>query len=191
MHELAAAGAAVLAALVAGVLVGPAAAAAPAGGPIELWASAGNNGAQHIVFVGAIGDYGSALNVNKNGKPNPNGNYIKVRLKNGTFMIDATAMNNAINSQQDPQVGSPATCSAAFTGERPGDVQQGNRPLQRHLRNRERHAHLWRGQFAIQERPEEGTVQAGWSEPARKLRLRDRPGHGQLRTLEALGRRTY
>jgi hypothetical protein len=119
MHKLAAAGAAVLAALVAGVLVGPAAAAAPAGGPIELWASAGNNGAQHIVFVGAIGDHGSALNVNKNGKPNPNGNYIKVRLKNGTFMIDATAMNNAINSQQDPQVGSPATCSAAFTGGAP------------------------------------------------------------------------
>jgi hypothetical protein len=88
-------------------------------GPIELWASAGNNGAQRIVFVGAIGDYGTALNVNKNGKPNPNGNYVKVTLKKGTFMIDVTAMNKAINSQQDPQVGSHATCSAAFSGSAP------------------------------------------------------------------------
>jgi hypothetical protein len=116
MHRVAGIGVAFVAALAVGVLVGPAAAAAPAGGPIELWASAGNNGSQHIVFVGAIGDYGTAVNVNKNGKPNPNGNYVKVRVKKGTFMIDTTAVNKAISSQQEhPQVGSHATCSAAFT----------------------------------------------------------------------------
>jgi hypothetical protein len=47
------------------------------------------------VFVGAIGDYGTAVNVNKNGKPNPNGNYVRVKLQKGTFMIDVTAMNEA------------------------------------------------------------------------------------------------
>jgi hypothetical protein len=119
MHRLIGAAATALAALAVGVLVGPAAAAAPAGGPIELYASAGNAGSQHIVVVGAIGDYGTALNVNKNGKPNPNGNYVKVRLKKGTFVIDVTAMNKAINSEQNPQVGSHATCSAAFTGSAP------------------------------------------------------------------------
>jgi hypothetical protein len=44
---------------------------------------------------------------------------VKVTLKKGTFMIDVTAMNKAINSQQDPQVGSHATCSAAFSGSAP------------------------------------------------------------------------
>ena len=112
---------------IVGVLVGPAAAAAPAGGPIELWASAGNNGSQHIVFVGAVGDYGTAVNVNKNGKPNPNGNYVKVKLSKGTFMIDGTALNKAINSQQSPQVGSHATCSAAFTGSAPVTFLNGTR----------------------------------------------------------------
>jgi hypothetical protein len=119
MHRVAGIGAALMAASAVGVLVGPAAAAAPAGGAVELWASAGSNASQHIVFVGAIGDYGTAVNVNKNGKPNPNGNYVKVTLKNGTFVIDVTAMNKAINSEQNPQVGSHATCSAAFTGSAP------------------------------------------------------------------------
>jgi hypothetical protein len=127
MHRVAGVGAAVLAALAVGVPVGPAAAAAPAGGQVELWASAGNNGSQHIVFVGAVGDYGTAVNVNKNGKPNPNGNYVKVKLTKGTFMIDGTALNKAINSEQNPQVGSHATCSAAFTGSAPVTFLNGTR----------------------------------------------------------------
>jgi hypothetical protein len=117
MHRLTSAGAALVAAFaVAGVLAGSGAAAAPAGGPIEIWASAGNNGSQHVVFVGAIGDYGKATNVNKNGKPNPNGNFVKMKLQKGTFMIDVTAVNKSMNSNASPQVESDATCSAAFTG---------------------------------------------------------------------------
>ena len=120
MHRLGSVGAAALAALGAAVVLGgTAAAATPAGGPVELYASAGNNGSQHVVVVGAIGDYGTAVNVNKNGKRNPNGNYVKVRLKKGTFMLDVTAMNKAASSEQDPQVGSQATCSAAFTASAP------------------------------------------------------------------------
>jgi hypothetical protein len=117
MQRLASLGAVALAAsAMVGVLVGPAAAAAPADGPIEIWASAGNNGSQHVVFVGAIGDYGKATNVNKNGKPNPNGNFVKMKLQKGTFMIDVTAVNKSMNSAAPPQVASNATCSAAFTG---------------------------------------------------------------------------
>jgi len=99
---------------VAAVLVGSGAAATPAGGQVQLWASAGNGNSQHVVFAGAIGDYGTAVNVNKNGKPNPNGNYAKLKLTKGTFMLDVTAMNKAINSGH-PQVVSNTTCSAAFT----------------------------------------------------------------------------
>ncbi len=117
MHRRVSVGAAALAALAVAVvvLVGPAS-AAPAGGPIELYASAGDAGSQHVVVVGAIGDYGTAVNVNKNGKVNPNGNFVKLKLKKGTFMIDATAVNASVNSGASPQVESNATCSAAFTG---------------------------------------------------------------------------
>ncbi len=113
-------GAAIVAAsVVAGVLVAAGTAATPEGGKVELWASAGNGGSQHVVFVGAIGDYGKAVNVNKNGKPNPNGNFVRVKLQKGTFMIDSTELNKAINAQTQPQVESHATCSAAQTGSGP------------------------------------------------------------------------
>ena len=117
MRKRASMGAAIVAASVAaGVLVGSGAAAAPEGGKVELWASAGNSGSQHVVFVGAIGDYGTAINVNKNGKPNPNGNFVKMKLQKGTFVIDVTAVNESLNSGAAPQVESHTTCSAAFTG---------------------------------------------------------------------------
>jgi hypothetical protein len=120
MHRLASAGAALLAALaVAAVLIGPGAAAAPTGGPIALYANAGNGPSQRIVFVGAIGDYGTALSVDKNGKVNNNGNFVKVKLTKGTFWIDATALNKTMNSDSAPQVSSHATCSAAFSGSGP------------------------------------------------------------------------
>jgi hypothetical protein len=101
---------------VTAALVGPAAAAAPTGGPVAVYAAAGGNApSQKIVFVGAIGDYGTATNVNKNGKVDPNGNFVKVKLKKGTFEIDATAVNKTWGSGS-PQVGSHATCSATFSG---------------------------------------------------------------------------
>jgi hypothetical protein len=120
MHRLVSAGAAVLAALaVAAVLVGTGAAAAPTGGPIALYANAGNGPSQRIVFVGAIGDYGTALSVDKNGKVDNNGNFVKVKLTRGTFWIDTTALNKTMNSGPAPQVSSHATCSAAFSGSGP------------------------------------------------------------------------
>jgi hypothetical protein len=128
MHKMASVGAATMAALAMGGVVGGAtAAAAPAGGPIELYASAGNSGSQHVVVIGAIGDYGTAINVNKNGKPNPNGNYVKVKLTKGTFLIDVTAVNKAMNSGAPPQVASHTTCSAAFTGTAPVTFLNGTR----------------------------------------------------------------
>jgi len=103
----------------AGVLVAAGTAATPEGGKIELYASADNSGSKHAVLVGAIGDYGTAANVNKNGKPNPNGNFVRVKLQKGTFMIDSTELNKVMNAQTQPQVESHATCSAAASGSGP------------------------------------------------------------------------
>jgi hypothetical protein len=121
MHRVIGAGAATLAALagVAAIVVASASAAAPEGGKIELYASADNSGSKHVVLVGAIGDYGKAANVNKNGKPNPNGNFVRVKLQKGTFMLDSTELNKAINAQTQPQVESHTTCSAAVSGSGP------------------------------------------------------------------------
>jgi hypothetical protein len=116
MHRFASTGAAALAA--ACVLVGPAAAAAPAGGSIAFYADAGNAGSQKIVFVGAIGDYGKAINVDQNGKPDPNGNFVKMKLHKGTFEIDTTVLNKTLNNP-NPQVQNQATCSAGFSGSGP------------------------------------------------------------------------
>jgi hypothetical protein len=117
MHKLASVGAATVTALVvAGIVGGAAATAAPTGGPVALYASAGGNGpSERIVFVGAVGDYGTATNVDKNGKVDPNGNFVKVKLQRGTFEIDSTALNKALNAGK-PQVASQSTCSAAFAG---------------------------------------------------------------------------
>jgi hypothetical protein len=119
MQRLTSAGAALVAALaVAGVVLGPAAAAAPAGGPIALYGSVDNGGSQKIVVVGAIGDYGTAISIDKNGKVDPNGNFVKVKLKKGTFEIDTTVLNKTLNNP-NPQIESHATCSAGFSGSGP------------------------------------------------------------------------
>jgi hypothetical protein len=116
MLKMTSAGAAILSAFaILAVVVGSAGAAAPAAGPVSFYAHAGAGTSQKVVFVGAIGDYGRAINVNKKGKVDPNGNYVKLRLHKGTFEIDGTVLNQAIIANQQPQVGSHETCSAAFS----------------------------------------------------------------------------
>jgi hypothetical protein len=115
MHRLVGAGAAMLAALAVTGVLAAGASAAPTGGRIALYADAGDAGSQKIVFVGAIGDYGTARNVDKNGKVDDNGNFVWVKLTKGAFEIDATAVNEAMKSGR-PQVESKATCSATFSG---------------------------------------------------------------------------
>jgi hypothetical protein len=117
MHRFASAGAALAALATAGVLIGPAA-AAPAGGQIAFSGSADNGGSQKMVFVGAIGDYGTAISVDKNGKVDSNGNFVKMKLKKGTFQLDVTDLNKTLQNPK-PQIASDVTCSATFTGTAP------------------------------------------------------------------------
>jgi len=113
------AGAGVLAALTAaGVVASAAANAAPSGGPIELFATVGNGPSGKIVVAGAIGDWGTTLSIDKNGKPDPNGNFVRVTLKKGTFEIDSTAVNKQMANPR-PKVASDVTCSVAASGSGP------------------------------------------------------------------------
>jgi len=91
---------------------------APKGGPIALLATVGNGPAGKILVAGAIGDWGTALTIDKNGKTDANGNYVKVSLRKGTFEIDSTALNKQTANPR-PQVASDTTCSVSARGSAP------------------------------------------------------------------------
>jgi hypothetical protein len=107
------------AAMVAALLAAGAAFAAtphatPAGGAIRVFATPGKGNTGKIVITGAIGDFGTTINTNKAGKPNPNGNYVKIKLHQGTFMVNSVALNKKLN-HLNPSFNA-ATCSAAAVG---------------------------------------------------------------------------
>src|SRR6185437_12950651 len=91
---------------------------APTGGPIALLATVGNGPAGKILVAGAIGDWGTALTIDKNGKTDANGNYVKVSLRKGTFEIDSTALNKQTANPR-PQVASDTTWSGSARGSAP------------------------------------------------------------------------
>jgi len=96
---------------------GPAFAAAtpgtPAGGSVRVFATPTNGGNATILITGAVGDYGKALDINKNGTADPNGNYVKMMLHKGTFEVNSTTLNAKANNAQ-PTV-NKATCSAVIS----------------------------------------------------------------------------
>lgn len=100
------------------------AAAPPAGGPIKVFVTNVTNTKSKILVTGAIGDYGTTVAVDKNGKVDSNGAYQKVTLKKGGFWVNATALNKKLNKSQ-PQV-NKATCSVAFTASAPTKLFKGS-----------------------------------------------------------------
>jgi hypothetical protein len=101
--------------------IGAAAGAAtptPSGGPIALLATVGNGPAGKILVAGAIGDWGTVLTIDKNGKTDANGDYVKVTLRKGTFEIDSTALNKKTANPR-PQIASDTTCSVSAKGSAP------------------------------------------------------------------------
>jgi hypothetical protein len=107
-------------ALVCALVIGASALATPrsasvSGGKIRIFADASSDGpVSKILITGAIGDYGTATSMDKNGKVDQNGNYVRLALKKGTFEIDSTALNAKLNKA--PGVFNKTTCSFSFTG---------------------------------------------------------------------------
>ena len=104
--------------LVLGSVGAEAATVAPTDGPIAILATIGSGPAGRIVVAGAIGDWGTALTIDKNGKPDENGNYVKVTLHKGSFEINSTALNKK-TADPRPQVASDTTCSVSASGSAP------------------------------------------------------------------------
>jgi len=92
--------------------------AAPAGGKVQIFATQNSGAAGTILITGAIGDYGTTLSMDKNGKADPNGNFVMIKLHKGTFVVDSTALNAATN-KEGPTTESKTTCSFGFIGTGP------------------------------------------------------------------------
>jgi hypothetical protein len=82
----------------------------PAGGTVQIYSPQLNGVHGTIVITGAIGDYGKTTTINQNGKPDSNGNFVKILLHKGTFEINSTAFNAETKNLQ-PTVYT-STCSA-------------------------------------------------------------------------------
>ncbi len=104
-------------AMLAGVLFAATASAVsvPMGGTVHVFVTPSPDGIHGpIVITGAIGDHGQTLTMDKNGKPDANGNYVKITLAKGTFEINTTALN-AKDKNAQPAV-DKTSCSFLFSG---------------------------------------------------------------------------
>jgi hypothetical protein len=106
----------VLAAAVAvtgvGAAVAVAASTTPAGGSFRVFGlSNGLGSGGTVLLTGAIGDHGRSQTVNKAGKPNSNGGYVKLTLSQGTLMLNKTNLNSSINKAFNSATVNSATCS--------------------------------------------------------------------------------
>jgi hypothetical protein len=89
-----------------------AAASRPTGGLIHVVLQPAANGAGKILITGAIGDYGTTESVDRNGKPDDNGNYGKTFLTQGTFEVDLRPIAAKLNKVAVHF--NSSTCSAAI-----------------------------------------------------------------------------
>lgn len=112
----------ILAAVVGATAVPATAATMTTTGTIQVWVTPNtanvNNPVSKIVITGVIGDWGTATSVNKNGTPNTNGNYEKIVLQHGGFMVNSVALNQKTNNAP-PTSANATTCSVVFGGSGP------------------------------------------------------------------------
>jgi hypothetical protein len=103
-------------AVAGGPALGAGAPTKPAGGQISvLLIETSANGTGKILITGAIGDYGTTLNIDKNGKPDPNGPYGETKLSLGTFEVNLTALNAKASKLAANTSFNTTTCSAELT----------------------------------------------------------------------------
>jgi hypothetical protein len=106
--------------LLAGDTALQAAASTPAGGAINLFSNPTTSGTSGTLLIaGAIGDHGRYLASDRDGKPDAQGNYLKIILKKGTFEVTVTTLTDK------PRARDKATCSAIFSGSATGAVLNG------------------------------------------------------------------
>ena len=102
-------------------VLAPAAGAAKSGA-IQVYSS-GSGNTSPILITGVITDHGTATSVTKTGKVTPNGNYEKIVLTKGGFLVDASQLNKLL-SHAKPTF-SKTQCWFAFKGSGPTTLMKG------------------------------------------------------------------
>jgi hypothetical protein len=105
--------------------VGASPSKAPKGGAISVWFTAPSSASGtvgEIVVTGAIGDYGTATLIDKDGNVDVKGDYMKVALQKGGFEINGRAfVNNVVEISY-----TKATCSVVGGGSGPVTLFNGS-----------------------------------------------------------------
>lgn len=100
-----------------GTAVAVATSSSPAGGSFRVFGvSSGLGSGGTVLLTGAIGDHGRTQSVNKAGKPDSNGAYVKLTLSQGTLMLNAAKLDSAISKAFSRTHPNTATCSASVVG---------------------------------------------------------------------------
>jgi hypothetical protein len=99
---------------VGGAVATTTATASPTHGTVHVWVTPGKGAVDQILLTGIIADHGTATSIDKNGKVNKNGTYVKVVLHSGSFEVNAVALNKKLDKLQP--TGNKQTCSFWFTG---------------------------------------------------------------------------
>jgi len=107
-----------LAASAASAAAATMATASPTHGTVHVWVTPGKGAVDQILITGIIADQGSATSIDKSGKVNKNGVYVKVVLRNGSFEVNAVALNKKLDKLEP--TADKQTCSFWATGT--GDV---------------------------------------------------------------------
>jgi hypothetical protein len=99
---------------------------APISGTIQVLAiPASANGANgKILVAGALGDFGKYVTINKAGKPDQSGNFVRVTLQKGAFEIDSTALNQ--RAADSEPIFNQNTCSGYETITGPNTLLKGS-----------------------------------------------------------------
>jgi hypothetical protein len=104
-----------------------------------MFVTPGNGAAATILITGAIGDYGKTLTIDKNGKTDSNGNYVKMTLREGEQLTADLIQGDLLGA---------ALCN------RSGDAIQRYRSLQGNHRDAEHHRNLRLYRSSLHERGE-------------------------------------
>ncbi len=109
-----------------GAAVAAATSSTPAGGSVHIFdTSPGTGNGGKVLITGAVGDHGTSRTVNKAGKPNSNGSYVKLTLTQGTIMLNKTKLDAKIGRAFGSAVVNSATCSLGVVASGPLSVVGG------------------------------------------------------------------
>jgi len=102
--------------------------ASPTSGTLKVWGTAnlqGGGATSPVLLTGVIAAKGKAVSVSASGKTDKNGNYTRIVLAKGTFLVNSTQFNNGFNTTSAPPDYNSTTCSASITFTAPNPIVAG------------------------------------------------------------------